>query len=144
MRRINIKNILYSIIAFIIISLVLKFRKDISSFLKMFSKGKSNQDASPMIGVTEQLYKAMDGVGTDEKTIKALCKNLTSSQLNEVYKVFGLRPYSEYPLYGGGAGWSIFGAKNLDLFGWFAREMSGQDLVELRDIWVKSGLTITF
>jgi len=119
------------IIGFVLVLLVLVFLKPLK-FLGIFS---SKTDR-----IAYDLYLSMYRNGTNEDDILDLLRPLSSSELIRVYKSFGVRGY--------GFNGAFVGAKELDLFGWFSKEFSkvfdAKKLRELRDIWSKTGLEITF
>lgn len=132
----------FMFLAFVFVALFI-FRDQIKSFWDLFRAGRSQEKANPMMGVADTLHQAMKYRGTDEEIMLKALKPLTGAQLLNVYEAFGKRPYSNYWLGGGGSNVSLLGG-DLDLFGWFKEEMSGKELLQMRDIWQKSGLTLTF
>jgi len=86
--------------------------------------------------IADRLYYAMADIGTDESLLFSSLQNLTAQQLIQVYNAYGTRPYA----YTG----SWFGlGYNLDLFGWFNKELSGNQLMRMKQLWAKTGLTWT-
>jgi hypothetical protein len=86
--------------------------------------------------IADRLYYAMADIGTDESLMFASLQNLTAQQLIMVYNAFGTRPYA----YSGT--WFGLGYP-LDLFGWFNKELSGNDLSRMKQIWAKTNLLWT-
>lgn len=86
--------------------------------------------------IGQRLYNAMSGFGTDESTLFAELENRTAAQLVDIYNAYGT-PY--YFLYGGDP---YFGAPT-DLFGWFNKELSGNALQRMKQIFAKTNLTWT-
>ncbi|MCU4165216.1 hypothetical protein [Carboxylicivirga caseinilyticus] len=86
--------------------------------------------------ISDILYSSMQNWGTDEKAMFNALGNLDGFELVKVYEAFGNKSYA----FGGAS----FAMNSLDLFGWFAKELSGKDLIKMRNIWNKSGLNITF
>lgn len=90
--------------------------------------------------VAEQLYVAMNGVGTDTTTIKRLLvdDNLTSADLIAIHQAFGVKEYGFFgkPWFGNG--------EKLDLRGWIKEEISASS--ELYSLLVskfrQAGLTM--
>jgi hypothetical protein len=107
--------------------------------------GTPNDESSPTISkgqantIAQNQYNAMYDVGTDEIALVNSLKPLNGADLrlvyfeyaSPVYSVFGTLPF--------------FGAP-LDLFGWYNKELGSNSgtIKELRSIWMKSGLPITF
>ena len=86
--------------------------------------------------IADRLYYAMADIGTDESLLFSSLQNLTAQQLIQVYNAYGTRPYA----YTG----SWFGiGYPLDLFGWFNKELGGNDLKRMKQIWAKTGLLWT-
>jgi len=80
---------------------------------------------------------AMSDLGTNETLLINSLKSLSGADLIRVYNAFGTKAYS---LTG-----SWFGiGYPLDLFGWYSEEISGSALTQMKNIWAKSGLAITF
>jgi len=86
--------------------------------------------------IAESLHYAMLGRGTDEDVMFKSLEDLNQFELKEVFEAFGNRKY---------AWWGhSFGGAAIDLFGWFNAELNEKEKTQMRKIWVKSGLTITF
>lgn len=86
--------------------------------------------------IADRLYYAMADIGTDENLLFSSLQNLTAQQLVMVYNAYGTRPYA----YSG----SWFGiGYPLDLFGWFNKELGGNDLKRMKQIWAKTNLQWT-
>ena len=84
----------------------------------------------------KRLKVAMQNFGTDEKELWTLLEPMKKKELEEVYIEFGLQRY-DY----GGRFW--FGAP-LDLFGWFAKELTQKEKTRMRHIWSVTDIDITF
>jgi hypothetical protein len=77
--------------------------------------------------LSQQLYNAMKGVGTDEDAImSALDRISTKDDLLAVMKRFGTPEYGSWWL----------GHKYLDLPGWLKEELSGDDLNHVRQMFL--------
>jgi hypothetical protein len=96
------------------------------------SKGQANT-------IAQNQYNAMYDLGTDETALVNSIKTLNGANLRLVYNEYGS------PLYSAFGTLPYFGAP-LDLFGWYNKELSRNSgtIKELRSIWMKSGLPITF
>ena len=96
------------------------------------SKGQANT-------IAQQQFNAMNDLGTDEETLVRSLQPLNGADLRLVYTEFGTVYYN-------GFGWiGKFGTRR-DLFGWYDAELgnSSKYRAQLREIWAKSGLPITF
>ena len=86
--------------------------------------------------IADRLYFAMADIGTDENLLFSSLQNLSAQELIMVYNAYGTRSYA----YSG----SWFGiGYPLDLFGWFNKELSGNDLNRMKQIWAKTNLLWT-
>ena len=92
--------------------------------------------------IANACYESMTIYGTDEETLFNLLQPLTGNELKAVYDAFGARYYSNH-LGIGVPNTDLLGSA-LDLFGWFSNELKGYEKTQMRKIWVKSGLTLTF
>lgn len=74
--------------------------------------------------------QAMDDVGTDEKMLFEQVEGLNSEELKKVYKFFGTKSERVFwlPVFTG------------DLINWYYNELSGKDLIRMRNIWKGTGL----
>ena len=102
--------------------------------------------------IADKLQWAMDGYGTDEASMFNALQCLNGASLKKVYAEFGQRDYD---------------GTMMDLFGWFAAELSDNvfvsgvfwdecvpecdgywdqcyELTYMRAIWKRSGMTLTF
>ena len=113
---------------------------------KNFTMAGTPQDAtSPTISVgqantiAQNQYNAMYDLGTDETALVNTLKPLNGADLRLVYNEYGS------PLYSAFGTLPYIGAP-LDLFGWYNKELGSNSgpIKELRAIWLKSGLPITF
>jgi hypothetical protein len=108
-------------------------------------EGTPNDGSSPSISVgqantiAQNQYSAMHDFGTDETALVNSLKPLNGADLRLVYNEYGS------PVYAGIGYLPYFGAP-LDLFGWYNKELGSNSgpIKELRAIWAKSGLPITF
>lgn len=87
--------------------------------------------------LAENQFSAMADVGSDEDTLVNELKTLNGKDLQLVYSAFGTRNYAWT------GNWFGLGY-SYDLFGWYKKELSENELKQLREIWAKSGLPITF
>jgi len=89
--------------------------------------------------IAQNQYNAMYDIGTDENALVATIKQLNGADLRLVYNEYGSPKYSSFGTL------PYFGAP-LDLFGWYNKELGSNSgpIKELRAIWAKSGLPITF
>ncbi|WP_066631804.1 hypothetical protein [Labilibacter marinus] len=88
--------------------------------------------------IANQVYKSMDTTfyGTNENMLFKSLEHLQGFELRSVYKEFGTKKYQ---------GWGNgFGGSELDLFGWFNVELNEKEKTQMREIWVKSNISITF
>jgi len=124
----------------------------VSAAFRLFGKGKGGGSVPELptdpsgsgIGFTQQealaiadrIWYAMADVGTNESLLFNNLENLTANQLIMVYNAFGQRPYAFT------GNWFGLGFP-LDLFGWFNEELGPQDLMKMKNIWAKTGLTWT-
>lgn len=83
------------------------------------------------------VYLSMYRLGTREAELFSLLEGLKSWELELVYKSFGTRGYG---MMGGD---EIFG-KQLNLFEWFEKELTGKEKEKMRRIWEVTKLEITF
>lgn len=88
------------------------------------------------LAIADRIWYAMADLGTNESLLFSSLENLTANQLIMVYNAFGQRPYA----YTGN--WFGLGFP-LDLFGWFNQELGPQDLMKMKSIWAKTGLSWT-
>jgi hypothetical protein len=102
--------------------------------------------------IADQLENAMDGFGTNESSMFNSLQCLNGASLKKVYAEFGQRDYS---------------GTMMDLFGWFSEELSNAlfssgifwddcvsecdsyldqcyALTYMREIWKRTGMTLTF
>lgn len=97
----------------------------------------SNVSDNQLKDIAENVYNTMKLMGTREKKLFSLLEPLTGSELKSVYKYFGVRNY-----------WldgRAFGlGKGYDLFEWFNAELNKKEKAQMREIWAKSGMMITF
>jgi hypothetical protein len=103
---------------------------------------KSRVSRTEWESIANALYEAMTIYGTDEDTLFNSLSDLSASELISVYDAFGARYYSNH-LGIGVPNTDLLGSA-LDLFGWFNNELSRNEKTQMRNIWAKSGLTITF
>lgn len=118
-----------------VVYITVKFKDSIVSFLGQHPFLDFNGKFSPK-AVAEQQLQAMWGLGTNEDELFNSLKNLTKAQLKQVYKSFGTYAYEGWGKWASGA--------DIDLFGWYKQELSGDDLQKMREIWSKTDLTLTF
>jgi len=114
---------------------LLFFLKPIKHLMEFFGFSEADKIRS----IANRLEVAMNSglfYGTNEDGMFDILEVLNSKDLVAVYYAYGNRPY----LFGG-TNWLGF---SLDLFGWFERELSGNDLIKMRNIWSKTDLEITF
>lgn len=99
-------------------------------------KGLTMSQAEATI-VSEKLYAAMDGIGTDTKTIMDLLIHTprTNDDLKLIVRTFGLKEYGTTgsPYWGKGT--------PSDLSTWLRNEMSGSDLQKLQVRFAQAGIT---
>ncbi|MBS2212154.1 hypothetical protein KEM09_12110 [Carboxylicivirga mesophila] len=88
------------------------------------------------LSIAETLYSAMAAPGTDEYLMFTILKPLNGDELVKVYDAFGNKGYA--------LGGAFFGGYSLDLFGWFNKELSREEKTQMRNIWAKSGLSLSF
>ncbi|MHA7109355.1 hypothetical protein ACRTDU_04465 [Sunxiuqinia elliptica] len=86
--------------------------------------------------IAEKQYYAMWRIGTNEVDLFNDLKTLTKKQLIQVFEAF------EHHYYGLGGG--LIPGIPLNLFGWYAKELTKPEKVRMREIWGKTGLEITF
>lgn len=81
----------------------------------------------------------MDRPGTNNRIMDDLV-NLSGKDLQRVYTAFGRVWYD--PVLGtqSGSFFSWLGHQELDLFGWYREELDLDELEQMRQIWLKSGL----
>ena len=89
-----------------------------------------------IVSISERVKMAMQNFGTEEDELFGLLEPLNKIELEKVFNEFGLKNY-DY----GGRYW--FGLK-IDLFGWFAKELNKKEKAQMREIWAKTDLEITF
>ena len=107
--------------------------------------GTPNDSSSPTISkgqantIAQNQFNAMYDLGTDETALVNSLKPLNGADLRLVYNEYASPKYSAFGTF------PYLGAP-LDLFGWYNKELgSNSDTIkELRSIWLKSGLPITF
>lgn len=87
--------------------------------------------------IANQLYTAMSGTGTDENSIVSLLSNKTKDDLTLIIKSFGVQKYGTFgkPMY------SWLPSVDLDLMGWLKKELSGNSLKQVQNIFATAGLT---
>lgn len=105
--------------------------------------GALKSDQSNYDQIAERLFGAMRGIGTDEKTVFEILDGLTGNELKAVYNAFGTRNYSLFGNDGFLSRWSVTGF-DLDLFGWFKKELGKADLEEMRALWKRKKVDISF
>jgi len=86
--------------------------------------------------IAQKLFAAMEGMGTDEKTIMSLLIETprTNDDLKLIVKAFGLKEYGTY-----GSPWWGKGTPS-DLTTWIANEMSGSKLQQLKNRFALAGI----
>lgn len=78
--------------------------------------------------IAERQFIAMFRIGTDEDELFRSLNNLNGQDLRLVFEAYGVRNYFNF-------------RTPLNLFGWYARELDRTDLMRMKIIWYKSGLT---
>ena len=97
----------------------------------------SKEDA---ILISQNLFNAMNRIGTDEKTIiHNLEKLQTKDDLILVIKTFGIKPYDGWGLADTWASRKFF-SRDLNLSGWLQSELTGKDLDKVRQIYIDLGV----
>jgi len=86
--------------------------------------------------IAQKLFSAMDGMGTDSKTIMHLLIDTprTNDDLKLIVKTFGVKDYGTY-----GTPWWGSGTPS-DLTMWLTNELSGSDLQKLRNRFAQAGI----
>jgi hypothetical protein len=87
------------------------------------------------LAIANRLEYAMLDIGTKEQQLFDNLQPLDGQQLVQVFNAFGERPYAFWG--------NFFGLPvglPIDLFGWFKEELGTNDLAQMRQLWLKSGL----
>ena len=86
--------------------------------------------------IAQKLFAAMEGMGTDEKTIIALLLDTprTNEDLKLIVKTFGIKEYGTY-----GSPWWGSGTPS-DLTMWLTNELSGSTLQKLKNRFAQAGI----
>lgn len=86
--------------------------------------------------IAQKLFSAMEGMGTDDKTIMSLLIDTprTNDDLKLIVKTFGIKEYGTYgsPMWGSGT--------PSDLTTWLTNELSGSNLQKLRNRFAQAGI----
>ncbi len=86
--------------------------------------------------IAQQLFDAMNGVGTDAKTIHSVLEDVkTQADLLYVIRSFGVKQYGKF---GEASSWIAKAtgySSPLNLSGWFKEELSGSDLERVRSVY---------
>ena len=86
--------------------------------------------------IAQKLFAAMDGVGTDTKTIISLLIDTprTNDELKLIVKTFGVKEYGTFgaPMWGSGT--------PSDLTMWLTNELSGNDLQKIKNRFAQAGI----
>lgn len=94
----------------------------------------SNISRNQAIIKAEQLHAAMRGIGTDEEAIYNALRGVNYNGFVMISDAFGLKPYVDNDILGGGEpGIDFFGTKR-PLLDWLTRELSDSELNELREL----------
>jgi hypothetical protein len=97
----------------------------------------SNISASNAANIATSQFDAMQGFGTNENILFNSLNGLNGKALQLVYQKFGLKPYliaGYFPAWATGT--------NLDLFSWYRNELDTNELIQMRQVWAKSGLVL--
>ena len=86
--------------------------------------------------IANNLYAAMNRVGTDEDTIISLLENRNGDDLKLIIKAFGVRKYGTF----GAPAFSWMKGTDLDLIGWLRKELSGSKLTKVLGYFQKAGI----
>ena len=86
--------------------------------------------------IAQKLFAAMDGIGTDEKTIMHLLIDVprTNDDLKLIVKTFGIKEYGTF-----GTPWWGSGTPS-DLTMWLTYELSGSYLQKLKNRFAQAGI----
>jgi len=86
--------------------------------------------------IAQKLFSAMDGMGTDEKTIMHLLIDTprTNDDLKLIVKTFGIKEYGTF-----GTPWWGSGTPS-DLTMWLTNELSGSYLQKLKNRFAQAGI----
>jgi len=130
-------------VALVVVGFVVLWKYVFNSTVKPVSG--SGFDADSIANALQYKMETWMGNGFDDMI--SILKPLDASQLRAVYKAFGKRPYFDLFVLGISLPtWT--GALELDLFGWFTKELwdlfTYDEKTQMRNIWAKSGLTVTF
>jgi hypothetical protein len=134
----NSKPILYIVGGVVIIILA---KKLLGGLFNKYPSDPSNIEITPSrlsitqaqaMQIAQNLFEAMNRLGTDEKTLFDSITPLNDEDLKLVCKVFGLRSY-----FGQGYG-AIFG-QDKSLQGWLKAELGGQDLEDMQALFIAKG-----
>jgi len=97
----------------------------------------SNISASNAANIATSQFDAMQGFGTDEAMLFNSLQGLNGKALQLVYQKFGLKPYlvaGYFPSWASGT--------PLDLFTWYRNELDTGELLQMKQVWAKSGLLL--
>lgn len=109
--------------------LAIWFLKPLRDWLfKALGADYTDNDKQGLKSIAESQYTAMfNAVGTDEETLFNSLNGLTNEQLKKVYDFFGVR---------------LNGIKGYgDLFIWYKKELSSNELRRMYEIWKNTGMT---
>jgi hypothetical protein len=97
----------------------------------------SNISDSNAANIATTQFDAMQGFGTLEYMLFNSLNGLNGKALQLVYQKFGLKPYliaGYFPEFASGT--------PLDLFSWYRNELDTNELIQMRQVWAKSGLVL--
>lgn len=84
--------------------------------------------------IAQTLFYNMDRYGTKFEPMVIALRGLNGKDLQLVYKAFGVQKYF-------GTGRGVLLGDDLSLFQWFNKELTPDELEQMREIWRISGLT---
>lgn len=93
---------------------------------------RSNAELQIIADIQES---AMGDLGTNEELLFTSLEGLNADDLKEVANLFGKRNYA-FGMRGG-----AFIGNTLNIFEWYAAELSNRQLSKMQDIWKKTGIT---
>lgn len=105
--------------------------------------GSTKHDKDHYERIADQLFSEMRGMKRNKPKVYELLEGLTGNELKAVYNAFGSKNYSLFGNDGFLAKWNVTGFQ-LDLFGWFKKELHGDSLDEMRALWNRKKIEVTF
>jgi len=101
---------------------------DLTKTLAKDGSTEPNVGSTQIISIANLQESAMSGIGADFSTMYNSLSSLNGKALQGVAQKFGKRPLG------------LVFKEDTDLFGWYRDQLSGNQLMQMRSLWDKSGI----